>query len=157
MTLFSQKLTTPIGELILTANDSALTGIFYRLPKSLDMLRDTETPVLKQAKAQLVEYFACKRQHFDLPLEFQGTDFQKRVWQALLQIPYGETRSYAQIAVQVGSPKAVRAVGLANSKNPISIIAACHRVIGSNKKLTGYAGGLPNKEYLLKLENASLA
>ena len=98
------------------------------------------------------EYFAAKRQSFDLPLDFAGTDFQKKVWQALLQIPFGETRSYKDIALQIGNVKAVRAVGAANGKNPISIIAPCHRVVGANGKLVGFAGGLDNKDILLTLE-----
>jgi len=147
-----KKFKCPLGELTLVADDKALQGIFFKnLPET------GTSKILEQTQKQLNEYFSGIRKEFDLPLEFKGTDFQKRVWSALLTIPYGETRSYADIARQVGSPKAVRAVGLANSKNPISIIAACHRVIGSNGKLTGYAGGLHNKEYLLRLENAQVA
>jgi methylated-DNA-[protein]-cysteine S-methyltransferase len=110
------------------------------------------TPSLEKAQQELDEYFAGKRQRFDLPHEVQGTEFQKRVWQELQTIPYGETRSYKDIAKQVQSPLASRAVGLANNKNPISIIIPCHRVVGQNGKLTGYAGGLAAKEYLLDLE-----
>ena len=98
------------------------------------------------------EYFAGSRAAFDLPLDFSGTEFQKKVWRALLTIPFGATRSYAQIATQVGSPKAMRAVGAANSRNPVSIVAPCHRVIGANGELTGFAGGLVAKKYLLDLE-----
>jgi methylated-DNA-[protein]-cysteine S-methyltransferase len=145
---------SPIGELFLTANDRAITGIFFRQTNNFS--QSNNPAIIGQAQQQLSEYFTGKRQVFDLPIEFVGTDFQKRVWSALLTIPYGEIRSYADIAKQVGSPKAVRAVGLANSKNPISIIAPCHRVIGSNGKLTGYAGGLHNKEFLLRLEHAPL-
>jgi methylated-DNA-[protein]-cysteine S-methyltransferase len=100
----------------------------------------------------LAEYFAGTRNRFDLELDFTGTEFQKKVWQALLTIPFGETRSYSQIAEQIGSPSAVRAVGAANGRNPISIIAPCHRVIGASGKLTGFAGGLEAKELLLTLE-----
>jgi methylated-DNA-[protein]-cysteine S-methyltransferase len=107
---------------------------------------------LLETEKQLSEYFAAKRQSFDLPLDFSGTDFQKQVWQALLQIPFGETRSYKDIALQIGNLKAVRAVGAANGKNPISIIVPCHRVVGANGKLVGFAGGLDNKDILLKLE-----
>lgn len=146
-----EKFKCPLGELRLVASEEALTGIFFKnLPES------GTNKILKQTKQQLAEYFSGQRRQFDLPLKFEGTEFQKKVWAALLTIPYGETRSYADIAKQVGSPKAVRAVGLANSKNPISIIAPCHRVIGSNGKLTGYAGGLHNKEFLLRLEHAPL-
>ena len=109
-------------------------------------------PLLGQAKQQLAEYFAGQRQAFDLPLRMQGTPFQQKVWAALREIPYGETRSYGQIAAQVGNPKASRAVGMANNRNPIAIIVPCHRVIGANGSLTGYAGGLSVKEELLALE-----
>jgi methylated-DNA-[protein]-cysteine S-methyltransferase len=101
----------------------------------------------------LHEYFAGTRNHFELELDFAGTVFQKQVWQALLTIPFGETRSYSQIARQIGNPTAVRAVGAANGRNPISIIAPCHRVIGASGTLTGFAGGLEAKQYLLTLEN----
>lgn len=104
------------------------------------------------AKKQLDEYFAGERKVFDLPITFNGTDFQKKVWRALCEIPYGETRSYKEIAITIGNEKACRAVGMANNKNPITIIVPCHRVIGSNSKLVGYAGGLDMKKGLLELE-----
>ena len=110
--------------------------------------------VIRQARVELEEYFQVKRREFTVPMELQGTPFQLRVWQALREIPYGQTRTYAEVAQAIGSPKAVRAVGLANSKNPISILVPCHRVIGANGKLTGYAGGLQNKAMLLELEKA---
>ena len=158
---------SPVGELTLVANARALTGVFFRHCKRSEVIQGSwiatsptaprnDESILLEAQQQLTEYFAGKRTQFDLPLEFTGTDFQKKVWAALLEIPYGQTKSYADIAKQVGLPKAVRAVGLANSKNPISIIAACHRVIGSRGKLTGYAGGLHNKKYLLELESAQM-
>ena len=109
-------------------------------------------PVLLETERQLGEYFAGERRTFDVPLSFAGTDFQKRVWAALLAIPFGETRSYGEIAQQLGAPGASRAVGAANGRNPISIIAPCHRVVGSNGKLTGFAGGLDAKAFLLALE-----
>lgn len=112
------------------------------------------SPVTDNAAAQLDEYFAGKRQDFDIPLLFVGTDFQKKVWNQLLNIPFGKTMSYGEMARQIGLPKAVRAVANANGANAISIFAPCHRVIGSDHALTGYAGGLAAKEYLLKLENA---
>lgn len=115
-----------------------------------------ETPVIKEAFAQLSEYFSGKRKTFNLPLLLKGTDFQKQVWQALLKIPFGETRSYKQIAEAIGNPKAVRAVGMANNKNPLLIVVPCHRVIGANGKLVGYAVGLDKKEYLLRLEGSLL-
>jgi methylated-DNA-[protein]-cysteine S-methyltransferase len=109
-------------------------------------------PLLLETARQLREYFSASRRTFDLPLEFHGTDFQRRAWSALLTIPYGETRSYGQMAEQIGSPTAVRAIGAANGRNPISIIAPCHRVIGMNGDLTGFGGGLDAKAYLLSLE-----
>ena len=113
-----------------------------------------ETPLVKKTAAQLNEYFAGKRKVFDLPLKPEGTDFQRSVWQALLTIPFGETRSYREIAVQTGNPKACRAAGMANNRNPIVIIIPCHRVIGANGDLTGYGGGLDIKKYLLELEGS---
>ncbi len=112
----------------------------------------TRTALSDAAHAQVSEYFSGKRKHFDVPYKLTGTDFQKKVWQALCDIPYGETRSYKDIAVAVGNAKACRAVGLANNKNPISIIVPCHRVIGASGKLVGYAGGLEMKEFLLTME-----
>ncbi len=111
-----------------------------------------ETPLLLETRRQVLEYFAGNRRSFDLPLAPKGTPFQHRVWQALRAIPYGQTRSYGQIAAQVGNPKAGRAVGGANHRNPISIIQACHRVIGSDGRLVGYGGGLDKKDALLALE-----
>lgn len=148
---------SPVGELMLVASDKGLAAILWENDKAnrvpiAEMRGDSEHPVLKETEKQLKQYFAGKRKSFALPLDFHGTDFQKKVWNALLTIPFGETRSYAQIARQVDSPKAVRAVGAANGKNPISIIAPCHRVIGSNGELTGFAGGLAAKKLLLSLE-----
>ncbi len=112
----------------------------------------TKTPLADKAFTQLCEYFAGKRKHFDVPYTLTGTDFQKKVWQALCEIPYGETRSYKDIAMAVGNDKASRAIGLANNKNPVTIIVPCHRVIGSSGKLVGYAGGLEMKKFLLAME-----
>lgn len=148
---------SPVGQLTLVASDKGLSGILWeddkagRVPLE-EMREDANHHVLAQATRQLEEYFSGQRKTFSVPLDFQGTDFQKKVWQALLTIPFGQTRSYAQIAQQLGNPKAVRAVGAANGKNPISIIAPCHRVIGSNGDLTGFAGGLAAKTLLLSLE-----
>ena len=114
-------------------------------------------PATTLTERQLRQYFAGERQQFDMPYDTVGTAFQKKVWQALLTIPFGETRSYLQIAEQIGNPKAVRAVGAANGKNPLSIMAPCHRVIGSNGKLTGFAGGLAVKAFLLELESPQQA
>ncbi len=150
---------TPVGILTLVASDAGLAAILWEDDKPgrvrLDIgLEDRKHKILAEAERQLQEYFAGKRDAFSLPLDFTGTPFQKKVWQALCRIPFGETRSYGDIAKEVGSPKAVRAVGAANGKNPISIVAPCHRVIGKDGKLTGFAGGLQVKAFLLKLESA---
>ena len=157
MQLSFMYMLTPVGQLKLVANETALVAVLWQNenPKRVrleELLEQHDHPILCEAQQQLAEYFAGTRQQFDLPLDFDGTYFQKQVWQALLQIPYGETRSYKQIAEQLGNPKAVRAVGAASGKNPISIIAPCHRVIGASGKLVGFAGGLDNKQILLKLE-----
>lgn len=148
---------SPVGTLTLVASERGLAAILWEKDDPARVRLDKgrkapDHPVLQKAERQLTEYFAGKRTRFDLALDFHGTDFQKQVWQALLTIPFGQTRSYAQIAAQVKNPKAVRAVGAANGRNPISIIAPCHRVIGSNGKLTGFAGGLKAKAILLELE-----
>ncbi len=111
-----------------------------------------ETALIKEAYLQLTEYLKGERKTFDLPLNPHGTEFQKRVWKALCEIPYGETRCYKQIAESIGNPKAVRAVGMANNRNPLLIVVPCHRVIGTDGKLVGYAAGLDKKEFLLRLE-----
>jgi methylated-DNA-[protein]-cysteine S-methyltransferase len=116
--------------------------------------RDDAHPLLREAGNQLAAYFAGKLRQFDLPLEMKGTDFQLRVWNLLIQIPYGQTRSYGDLARALGAPAAVRAVGAANGANPIAIVVPCHRVIGSNGTLTGYGGGLPLKRHLLELESS---
>ena len=149
------------------ADGEAITGVFFgsgkqkTLPKKIAQIGclceaggfvEAETPLIQQAAAQIAEYLAGARKEFSLPLALHGTDFQKAVWQALQKIPFGETRSYKDIAVMIGRPKAVRAVGMANNRNPISIIVPCHRVIGHDGSLVGYGGGLPLKEYLLNLE-----
>lgn len=157
MSYFCKVMPSPVGALTLIASDLGLTAILWqddnpnrvRLP---DMQENTAHPVLVETERQLNEYFAGTRTTFTMTLDFVGTEFQKKVWQALVAIPFGETRSYADIAREIGNPKAVRAVGAANGKNPISIIAPCHRVIGSNGKLTGFAGGLEVKAFLLKIE-----
>jgi len=150
---------SPVGELKLIAKDDKLAAILWenddpsRIPMP-EMEEDAGRPVLVETARQLEEYFAGQRSQFDVPTNFQGTEFQRKVWNALLRIPFGETRSYAQIAKLVGSEKAFRAVGAANGRNPISIIAACHRVIGASGKLVGFAGGLETKKFLLDLEAA---
>ena len=159
MKLSFMQMASPVGSLKLVANDTALVAVVWENenPKRLrlaELIEQVNHPILLATQKQLTEYFAGTRQQFDLPLDFEGTEFQKKVWQALLSIPFGETRSYRDIAEQVGNVKAVRAVGAANGKNPISIIAPCHRVVGANGKLVGFAGGLDNKEILLKLESS---
>ena len=149
---------TPLGELKLVASESGLAAILWendnpRRVRLGTLTEDRNHPVLCATEAQLKEYFAGNRDTFNIKLAFAGTDFQIKVWNALITIPFGQTRSYAQIAQQIGRPKAVRAVGAANGRNPISIIAPCHRVIGSNGKLTGFAGGLKAKAFLLELES----
>ena len=151
---------SPVGKLTLVALDSELTAILWENERPgrvrLGPMREDKTSAaLCLAEDQLGEYFSGKRQRFDMRMRFVGTEFQKKVWEALRDIPYGETRTYAEIAARVGQPTAVRAVGAANGRNPISIIAPCHRVIGSSGQLTGFAGGMAAKEALLSLEGAS--
>ena len=146
---------TPLGPVGIVENGAAITHIFWGHMVRPEQLRWKNTPLLKEAAGQLDEYFRGVRRIFDLPLAPQGTPFEEAVWQALLTIPYGETRSYADIARQTGRPSACRPVGRANGHNPISIIIPCHRVIGANKKLTGYTGGLSIKQYLLELEQGA--
>lgn len=142
---------TKIGKIGIAENQQAITHIFFGTIE-LENFNIVETPLLRKAYDQLTEYLEGKRIEFDVPLEFNGTEFQKKVWNALREIPYGKTCSYKEIAERISNPKACRAVGLANNKNPISIIIPCHRVIGANGKLVGYGGGLDIKEKLLKLE-----
>lgn len=148
---------SPVGTLTLVARGDCLAAVLWEQEREnrvrLGELRRSDThPTLTETARQLGEYFAGQRQRFELPLDFLGTDFQRQVWAALLTIPFGETRSYSEIARQIGKPSAVRAVGAANGRNPISIIAPCHRVIGASGSLTGFAGGLQAKQYLLALE-----
>lgn len=159
MTYSYRTMDSPVGELKLVASDKGLAAILWENddPDRVRLGTPVETPdhpVLVAGATQLAEYFAGKRTSFDLPLDFQGTDFQKRVWQELLAIPFGETRSYADVARAIGRPRAYRAVGAANGRNPISIVAPCHRVVGTDGALTGFAGGLKAKELLLGLERA---
>ena len=153
----------PIGAVYIAENDGCIAGLYFSGDKKQKRQKNLfekelcgftlkESPLIKKASKQLDEFFSGKRKKFDLPLKFEGTDFQKQVWDALLTIPYGETRSYGQVAAQIGNPKACRAVGMANNRNPISIICPCHRVIGSDGSLVGYGGGLKNKKFLIDLE-----
>ena len=150
---------SPVGKLTLVASDAGLVAILWesdppgRVRLNLDV-EDDRHPVLVETERQLEEYFAGRLKRFSLPLDMAGTAFQRDVWNALLTIPFGETRSYAEIARQIGNPSAVRAVGAANGRNPLSIVAPCHRVLGSSGALTGFAGGLEVKARLLALEGA---
>ena len=152
-----KTIASPVGALTLVADDEALTAILWedddpaRVPHGA-RIEAPDLPLLVETARQLAAYFAGRLTAFDLPLAFNGTVFQQQVWQALLTIPFGETRSYAEIARQIGRPDACRAVGAANGRNPISIVAPCHRVVGSTGALTGFAGGIAAKRYLLALE-----
>jgi methylated-DNA-[protein]-cysteine S-methyltransferase len=149
---------SPLGLMAVSAVDEGVTYVHMGVEEMKDAWGPEEaTPVLEAAVDQLEAYFAGDLKEFDLPLAAQGTAFQHRVWAELCRIPYGETVSYLDIAVRLGDRKAVRAVGLANGRNPIAIVVPCHRVIGSNGKLTGYAGGLWRKERLLNLERGEPA
>lgn len=141
-------MSSPIGYLTVTEHSGAITSIAFGGKAETP----PDTALLRETKRQLDEYFSGSRRVFDLPLIPHGTAFQRRVWAALESIPYGQTRTYAQIAAAIGSPKACRAVGMANHCNPLPIVIPCHRVIGSGGQLTGYAGGLDIKRYLLTLE-----
>ena len=142
----------PAGALILAAAPEGLTWISWEMPPFSPLEEDPGDPLLRQAAEQLDQYFAGSRRAFDLPLAPRGTPFQQGVWAALRAIPYGETRTYREIAGQVGNPKACRAVGMANHCNPLAIVVPCHRVVGTDGRLTGYAGGLDIKQLLLDLE-----
>ena len=148
---------TPAGTLKLIATDQGLAAVLWENDKPArvqlaPLVEDESHPVLVAAEAELKEYFEGKRISFSVKLDPAGTDFQNQVWRALSEIPFGETRSYGEIARRIGNPGAVRAVGAANGRNPLSIIVPCHRVIGASGKLTGFAGGLEIKEQLLSLE-----
>jgi methylated-DNA-[protein]-cysteine S-methyltransferase len=153
---------TPVGRLLIAADDEGLRYVLFDQKKSRsrhvfpqeDWKQSTRR--VKDAISQLKAYFKGQRQHFDLPLAADGTDFQKKVWHELTTIPYGETASYGQIASQIDQPTASRAVGMANGRNPISIIVPCHRIIGSSGKLVGYGGGLERKKALLRLEGVAI-
>jgi methylated-DNA-[protein]-cysteine S-methyltransferase len=153
---------SPVGTLTLVGSEASLAAILWgndkpRRVKLEAASEDDRHPVLIEAERQLDEYFDRKRREFSVKLDFGGTPFQKMVWRAMLRIPFGETRTYGELARQIGDPKAVRAVGAANGKNPIAIIGPCHRVIGASGKLTGYAGGLEAKALLLRLEGRQVS
>jgi methylated-DNA-[protein]-cysteine S-methyltransferase len=147
--------TSLVGAIRLVAQNGALVGVYFSQhskPVWPDVAHDDANQVLLQAAQELSEYFAGQRRVFNTPLEFHGTDFQRSVWQALIAIPFGEQRTYSQLAVAVGQPQASRAVGAANGRNPLSIFVPCHRVVGMGGKLTGYAGGVDVKRWLLAHE-----
>jgi methylated-DNA-[protein]-cysteine S-methyltransferase len=159
MKYYYQKIESPVGRLYLVAGGGALYGIVYRetwseFKKRFEGLEKAESPVLRKAGKQLAEYFDGKREAFDLPMKLDGTAFQNRVWSSLAKIPFGKTITYKQQAVSIKSPAAARAVGRTNGLNPLCIVLPCHRVIGSSGALTGYAGGLKAKKYLLDLEGS---
>lgn len=152
---------SPIGRLLMNSDGRALTGLHFVDEKHVprvahDWQYDPDLPVFAHTRAQLDEYFAGERRDFDVPLLPGGTEFQRRVWAVLCEIPYGATTSYGAMARRLGRPTASRAVGSANGRNPISIIVPCHRAIGADGSLTGYAGGLERKQALLRLEGATL-
>ena len=152
---YSMQLETPVGPLTVTATEKAVTAIRFgtQVPEGSTRCTGAEaTPLLRRAAEEIGDYFAGSRRRFTLPLAPEGTPFQQKVWEALRSIPYGETRTYKQIAIQIGHNQSFRAVGMANNRNPIVVVVPCHRVIGYDGKLTGYAGGLDVKERLLELE-----
>jgi methylated-DNA-[protein]-cysteine S-methyltransferase len=159
MGLSYKLMDSPVGKLKLVASEKGLVAVLWQndTPERVPLKEMTEDPkqkVLVETERQLKEYFAEKRRSFELPLDMRGTQFQKNVWEELLAIPFGETRSYVELAKKLGNPTASRAVGAANGRNPISIVVPCHRVIGASGKLTGFAGGLDVKARLLEIEGA---
>ena len=157
--MWKTEISSPVGILQAFADEQGLTGLIWplsedkRFDTEFELVKPDQVPVFKKLKSQLGEYFDRKRMKFDLPLHPIGTEFQVAAWNALCEIPYGKTRTYAEQAANIGRPKAVRAVGAANGRNPISIVIPCHRVIGSNGRLTGFAGGVDVKRFLLEHES----
>lgn len=157
-----RRVESPLGRVLLVAAGGRLRGLYFEgqwdepdpghLPSGAECVRGDDATVLARASEQLHEYFEGRRRLFDLPLDLVGTPFQREVWQALLEIPPGATRTYGEIAARIGRPSAVRAVGGAIGRNPVSIVVPCHRVIGSDGSLTGFGGGLPRKRALLGIE-----
>lgn len=157
-----ERMPSPVGSMLLAGHASAMVGVYFeRTPPEADWVPTATgdgaaVATVHAARRQLEEYFAGTRTRFDLRFDAQGTDFQRRVWDALDGIPYGDVISYAELARRIGSPAAVRAVGAANGRNPLSIVRPCHRVIGANGSLTGFGGGLPAKQWLLTHEGVQL-
>jgi methylated-DNA-[protein]-cysteine S-methyltransferase len=159
MTTYTATVSSPVGDIALVGDGDALSGLYlplhrHRPPLPEGTVRDDEA--FAAAREQLEAYFAGERTDFDLPVAATGTPFQHEVWQALTEIPYGTTWSYGELARHIGKPAAVRAVGLANGRNPVSIVVPCHRVVGANGSLTGYGGGIERKRFLLDLERGAL-
>jgi methylated-DNA-[protein]-cysteine S-methyltransferase len=154
------KMTSPIGQLYLTASEKGLTSIHFQKPNKIQKIsphsKNKIHQILNKAQKQLNEYFNGKRFQFNLPLDLQGTSFQLKVWKELKNIPFGQTCSYLDLAIKINNPRATRAVGGANGKNPLCIIIPCHRVINHNGKIGGYSGGLDIKKKLLHFENGSI-
>ena len=148
--IYQYSYETKLGSVTFVEEDGTLLAISTHRTFTATVM---ETPFIKEVYHQFTEYLIGERKSFDLPFKLTGTDFQNRVWRALCEIPYGETRSYKQIAEAIGNPKAVRAVGMANNRNPLLVLVPCHRVIGCNGQLVGYAAGLDKKQFLLHLEN----
>ena len=148
--IYQYSYETKLGSITFVEEDGTLLAISTHRTFTATVM---ETPFIKEVYHQFTEYLIGERKSFDLPFKLTGTDFQNRVWRALCEIPYGETRSYKQIAEAIGNPKAVRAVGMANNRNPLLVLVPCHRVIGCNGQLVGYAAGLNKKQFLLHLEN----
>ena len=158
----TRRMASPLGEIVLVANadGNALQGIYFarqkHFPADTATWRDArDTPLLDQAEAQLHEYFAGRRTSFELPLAPAGTPFQRRVWQAIAGVPFGTTISYAELARRIGTPSAVRAAAAATGRNPLTVVIPCHRIVGSDGRMTGYAGGVERKRALLDLEGPS--
>ena len=152
---------SPLGKLLMQSDGQALTGLHFHDEKhaprqEVDWQLDSGLPVFERTRVQLDEYFAGKRRAFDVPIRLVGTEFQRRVWEVLMRIPYGVTTTYGAMARDLGQPSAMRAVGAANGRNPISILVPCHRAIGAGGALTGYAGGLARKRALLELESTEM-
>ena len=159
MSYVSKRVHSPVGLLTLVASEHGLAAILWPDDRPCRVRLDVadevaDHPVIQEAERQLAEYFAGRRTEFELPLDPSGTPFQQKVWTALRSIPFGETRSYAEVATQIGHPGAARAVGAASGRNPLSIVAPCHRVVGTGGELTGFAGGLEVKARLLAFERA---
>lgn len=156
-TLYQKTVPSPVGNLTLIANDTALVEVRFSTRPDETPVPEKTNAVLELAARELDEYFRGERREFTTPLAPEGTDFQRAAWKALTTIPYGETRSYGEQAARIGRPKAVRAIGAANGRNPLPIFLPCHRVIGANGSLTGFGGGLDKKEWLLRLEQGAVS